>query len=577
MKNIILLITCLFLICSDLFSQEKVELKLIVQNQSSRIPKSLLRTQAKYSGEQDALAKLELRIQKLRRKGFLEANIDSICLNAYNLNAYIHLGNNYKLGKLSHEGLDINQTSEVSFRFANRTINNLSELESTHKKIINVYNDNGYPFARVKPDTIRIRSNEIIGAWKLHQGNYTIWDSINLKGNIKVRKQFLIKYLDIKPGEPYSENTYNTISTKISNLNFCNEIKPAEIEFIKNKAVVYTYLDKEASNRFDGIIGLQSDKDSNDDLSITGEINLLLNNAFRSGEQLGLNWKKFDSESQDLSIGFMHPYIISKIGVDFKFKLSKQDSTYLTTKLNTSLRLFQKGSRHIKLFYQYQASSLISTSHLAGVSVLPDYADVKTNLAGLGFVHSKLDYPFNPKRGWFVDFTFGAGTHRIKKNRKIPEELYNGLDLNGTILNAEWKGELNLPLSNRISYRIKNAGGFKASDNLFINDLFKIGGLNTLRGFDEDIFRVSKYSVLTNELRFIPERNTSFYLFTDAAYYKQELLDQSFDDFPVGVGFGLSFGTKAGIFNLNYALGKQKNQNFDFRSAKIHFGFVSRF
>ena len=577
MKKIILLSICFLFVCPDLFSQEKVNLKIIVQSQFANIPKSLIRTQGKYSNEQDALERLDFQIQKLRKKGFLEANIDSIHFNNDNLHAYIHLGNNYEIRKLSHNGVDFNKSSGVLFRYVNKSNNDLSELENIHEKIIRKYNNEGYPFTRIDIDTIQIASNKIDGVWRLYHGNYIIWDSLRLKGNLKVRNEFLIKYLDIEPETPYNEHSFNTISTKINNLSFCNEIKPAEVEFVKNKAVVYTYLDKEASNRFDGIIGLQSDKESNENLSVTGEINLLLNNAFRNGEQLGLSWRKFDAESQDLSIDFMHPYIVSNIGVDLKFKLSKQDSTYLTTKLNTSLRIFQKGSRHIKVFYQYQSSSLISTSHLVGVSVLPDYADVKTNLLGLGFVHSDLDYPFNPKRGWSIDFTTGIGTHKIKKNRKIPEELYEDLDLNGTLLNIEWKSELNLPLSNKISYRIKNIGGYLQSNNLFENDLFKIGGLNTLRGFDEDTFRASKYSVFTNELRFIPERNTSFYLFANAAYYKREILDQSSDDFPIGVGFGLNFATKAGVFSLNYALGKQENQNFDFRSAKIHFGFVSRF
>jgi hypothetical protein len=66
-------------------------------------------------------------------------------------------------------------------------------------------------------------------------------------------------------------------------------------------------------------------------------------------------------------------------------------------------------------------------------------------------------------------------------------------------------------------------------------------------------------------------------LFADLAYYESEILEEKTSDYPIGLGFGLNFATKAGIFSLNYALGKQENQSFNLRSAKIHFGFISRF
>ena len=54
-------------------------------------------------------------------------------------------------------------------------------------------------------------------------------------------------------------------------------------------------------------------------------------------------------------------------------------------------------------------------------------------------------------------------------------------------------------------------------------------------------------------------------------------MDQKLIDRPFGVGAGISFDTRAGIFSLNYAIGKQFNNPIDFKTAKIHFGFVSVF
>jgi len=48
-------------------------------------------------------------------------------------------------------------------------------------------------------------------------------------------------------------------------------------------------------------------------------------------------------------------------------------------------------------------------------------------------------------------------------------------------------------------------------------------------------------------------------------------------DNPFGFGAGMSFETKAGIFSIMYALGKQFDNPIDMKSAKIHFGIISTF
>ena len=44
-----------------------------------------------------------------------------------------------------------------------------------------------------------------------------------------------------------------------------------------------------------------------------------------------------------------------------------------------------------------------------------------------------------------------------------------------------------------------------------------------------------------------------------------------------GTGLGLAFETKAGIFNLAWAIGKRNDTDLNLRQSKIHFGFVNYF
>lgn len=48
-------------------------------------------------------------------------------------------------------------------------------------------------------------------------------------------------------------------------------------------------------------------------------------------------------------------------------------------------------------------------------------------------------------------------------------------------------------------------------------------------------------------------------------------------DTPLGFGAGLALDTKAGIFGLSLAYGKQENLPINFGASKLHVGYVSRF
>jgi hemolysin activation/secretion protein len=114
-------------------------------------------------------------------------------------------------------------------------------------------------------------------------------------------------------------------------------------------------------------------------------------------------------------------------------------------------------------------------------------------------------------------------------------------------------------------------------ENTFQNELLRIGGLKTLRGFDEESIFTTSYSIFTLEYRFLLEQNSYIYLFGDGAWYENNNVKEYVNDTPIGFGAGISFETKAGIFSINYALGKQFDNPIQLRSGKIHFGIVNYF
>jgi hemolysin activation/secretion protein len=119
--------------------------------------------------------------------------------------------------------------------------------------------------------------------------------------------------------------------------------------------------------------------------------------------------------------------------------------------------------------------------------------------------------------------------------------------------------------------------GYLQSSNIFFNELFRIGGLKTLRGFDEQSIFASQYGILNVEWRYLVQQNSNFVLFWNGAWYKNEGRKPAISDTPWGAGLGLNIETGSGIFSLYYATGKQFDNPLEFRTAKIHFGFINYF
>ena len=114
--------------------------------------------------------------------------------------------------------------------------------------------------------------------------------------------------------------------------------------------------------------------------------------------------------------------------------------------------------------------------------------------------------------------------------------------------------------------------------NVFLNELFQIGGYKLLRGFDEESIYATQYLVGTAEYRFIVGQNSYIFSFVDAGWTQSKYQNFNQNDNYLGGGIGLVFETKLGLLNVSYAVGKADNVPFNLSEAsKIHFGYVNYF
>jgi hemolysin activation/secretion protein len=133
-----------------------------------------------------------------------------------------------------------------------------------------------------------------------------------------------------------------------------------------------------------------------------------------------------------------------------------------------------------------------------------------------------------------------------------------------------------IPLTRRNVIRIANKTDFYYATQIFQNEVFRFGGQNSLRGFNEEELYATVRSVLSVEYRFLLDRNSHVFAFFDQGFYENSATSY-YNDHPYGFGLGFSFGTNLGIFSISYALGKQFDNPILMRNGKIHFGYIAYF
>jgi len=282
-----------------------------------------------------------------------------------------------------------------------------------------------------------------------------------------------------------------------------------------------------------------------------------------------------------LSFGYprrIGPYIFSSsIGLGFDLFLLKQDTTYFVAEPEVELDFFLKGSNYIRIFFRHQGSSLLSTAGFENISYLPSYADVNTALYGVGLFFSSLDYQFNPRRGVFIEADMSIGTKKIRKNPELNDEIYKGVDLSTTKTILDGRISFFIPIGSRFTLQLRNISGHIVNEYLFANELFRLGGIYNLRGVDENSILASTFTIGSLEFRYLFEEQSNLFLFLDQGYYKKDLSTAPAEDTPTGFGAGLNLQTRAGIFTISYAMGRQFDNPVNLSTAKVHFGYTSRF
>tara|TARA_B100000768_G_scaffold170245_1_gene176478 strand:- start:539 stop:2173 length:1635 start_codon:yes stop_codon:yes gene_type:complete len=494
--------------------------------------------------------------------GFIENEMRS--LKKKNDSTYVvfyHLGSKYKSIQLFYSEKDFSKREllQVSKKVTDTYfILPFNAIETSIDKLNVLKTKNGNVFARIKLENITKKRNSLFADVKLLKGDSRNIDSIIVKGYDKISKSHIKYYAGIKKGKKFNKSKLIEKNNILNTLGFVSVTKPPEILFKKDSTIVYLYLKKEKNNLFDGILGFATDENSQK-LIFNGYLNLELNNNLNFGEQFLLNYKADGNDQQKFRARLTLPYLFkTPFGIITELKIFKRDSTFSTSDQLIKVKYQISPNSKTYLGYKsYESSNLRKDN-----SLYIDVEDYTSNflLTGVSYTKTQNNVLFPIKTEIYLDSEIGS-----KETKNTNETQLRASLMIHYIFNLNYKNSIYL----------KNSTQLLNSENYLTNELFRFGGINSIRGFNENSIDASFYSVLNSEYRYQFNQDIYVHSIIDFAYFENKIIALKQKLYSFGVGIGLQTGTS--IIKFSIANGNAENQNFSFSNTKIHIGISSKF
>lgn len=524
------------------------------------------KTVMRVSKQKSVIKKIQKKQLACLSKGYPLSSIDTVMYSGDTVVAHFFKGPHLPLIRLVMDDTCALLYSKISKKSI-VPLTNGQVLRNICAQLLAYCMNKGYPFTHVRTEQLDFNNKIPTIQLQLEKGPFYRNGLIVLRGDSSLNEKMLSNVVGFKSGDVFNQSVINQVGNRIQ-LNGCvEEIKPAELLFNEQTVDLYLYVRSKKISSINGALGLQPSAQSGR-ITLTGDLNLKLQNTLKRGELIQLNWRSPQTETQQVNGLFGLPFLFgSPFGVEANLFLYRRDSTFLDIKSQLSLSYLLSSGFTLKAFYLFSGSNLLS-----GAGNNPSFStlsNTRNNVYGLNLSKKKLDYIPNPSKGYWLVLDAGIGGRKARPSDTaewVPQTTYR----------ANLSVEYYMPLYKRHVMKLQVRGSLYYAPSIYQNEAFRIGGLGTLRGFNEEELFTTSFVSTTIEYRYLLERNSALFAFFDQAIY-ENASQNNLSDTPFGFGGGFSFGTNLGIFSISYGLGKQLNNPILVRNGKVHFGYVAYF
>lgn len=500
---------------------------------------------------------INLMTDKLNKKGYLENKIiEKTKLNDSVFEHKYHLGKKTNYARIY---IGVNFTTFVPEKY---TLKNDSvtvpfdEIEFLLNSVVRQLESKGYAMAKTKLTSIEKKNRYITASLSVSKETLRNINNIVINGYPKFPEGHKKNILRLYKNKTFNQKSLEKIYTDFEKYRFVKQSKYPEILFTKDSTKIYVYLERAKSNSFDGYLGFTNNE--NDKLVVSGYLDLVLNNILNSGEKFALYWKSDGQDQKTFNFSLELPYLFkSPLGLKADLNIFKQDSTFQNTRTNLELGYYLNYNTRIYLGYQATESSDIQNVNSATINDF-ESSFLTTSLELSNFNND--DFLFPEKTN--INFKLGTGSRNANSG-------------NDNQFFARLMAKHNFYLNPKNIIHLRTENFYLKSKQYITNELYRFGGINSFRGFNENSLQANTLTSLLTEYRYLATPNLYIHSILDYGYFKDTASATNENLLSLGIGFGLL--TKNGLFNIIYANGSTKNQESKLSNSIVHISFKANF
>jgi len=433
-------------------------------------------------------------------------------------------------------------------------------LGATLDRALSGLEGHGRPYAQLTVRTMEGHDGAgqvVIGAVL---GPEVIVTAVRFDGLEVTRPDLAQKVVGRMVGKPYDPAAAEAGRQRLEDLGLFRRVQvaPLEGETDWTRAHVVYQVEEPTYNAFEGALGFQGQN------NLAGLAHLGLGNLLGTGRAIDLRWENRGSGISEFTARYGEPMLLgSRLGLELNLLQNVQDTLYTRTQWGGRLRIPLHGHEGADAGYTHE--------RVVADNGEVEEANLQTTRFGLD--SDRRDDRDAPRRGMRVRLE-GAQTHKTERLRPAGERSFDESSF-------EWRGEWHRPISRPagLAFEWIAAGRFSSQPVLPDYERYPVGGARSLRGYNEEAFRVDRYVLLRSEARLFAGANGQrVFAFFDQAWMQTKTAPTPgvFDTqrlWKTGVGVGMRLDSRAGRIGVDYGLEPGRAP----LEGKLHLLLESRF
>jgi outer membrane protein assembly factor BamA len=437
------------------------------------------------------------------------------------------------------------------------------ELRRGFRRVLEHYDENGYPFAQVWVDSVTLdeSSNRVDVSITVVEGGRETIGRVEFEGLEHTKEAVAAKLSGLKTGEPYDGEKIRAAHLRLSASGVFDEVGYPTVRLASDGPGVEALIkvvEPKGRNSVAGALGY-ADREGTEERVLSGLFRLDLSNIGGSLKDLHALWKNDGRGRNEMRLSFLDRFFFGRrVGVGVVLEQVGLDTLYTwqSAGLETSVPLGRLGRGLFGV-----ETGLYGDRNTFSQGAVSSTLRMRLSV-GMSYVVGRED------RGDFLDLrTRPAYARKSVRPRSNGEKE----TLSQYILESRIRGMADLVANFHGAVEIVYRG--IESDEAFVplSEQFYVGGASTVRGYRENQYHGRRVAYIRSELRVGRNRRENGYVFVDGGYVLQE--SQSLEGevsreekFPVGYGFGLRTQSRAGNIDLSFGVGDELSLS----ATKVH-------